>query len=145
MPVGTWYDLTGAMPDIDTPHSAVGSPMVLPAGGPIGVGGGYSAYQALTYSGNPAQAQVFTVTLTDNSATGGIGYFVYDGDQVYSGLLGGVGLTANLVTAFPTAAQLQAALVATVPQWAGNLTVTGSTGVLHGWNSHCRCHSRHPG
>jgi hypothetical protein len=128
MPVGTWYDLTGAMPDIDSPPSAVGSPMVLPAGGPIGIGGGYSAYQALTFTNNPAQPQIFTLTITPNGATGAQGYFVYNGDTVYSGLLGQVGITTNLSSAFPTAAQVQAALVAAYQPWSGNVTVTGSVG-----------------
>lgn len=108
-------------------HLATRSPVALPFGGPTGVGGAYGQGAALGLIGGAAANAVLTLTLTKNSATGLKGYFTYySGEKVYSGLAATGGITANASSAFPSAAQVQAALVATVPQWNGNLTVTGS-------------------
>ncbi len=125
MPVPTNYALQGLMP-AKNPGLATAAPVGLPAGGPIGTGGAYAQGQALGLIGGAVANHVFTLTLTKASATGLKGYFVYYGDKVYSGLAVTGGITANSVAAFPTAAQVQAALVAAVPSWNGNVTVTGS-------------------
>ena len=137
MPVGTWYPLQGLMPLRDNPPSAVGAGLIPPAGGPIGSGGPFAQGQAFTLTNNPAQPQIFTLTIT-GGASGGTGYFIYnDGQGANSGLANAStgGITANASTTFPTAAQLQAALCGppgspggAYPLWNGNLTVTGSVG-----------------
>lgn len=126
MPYPINYTLQGLMP-CKWPNLASTTSVALPAGGPVGVGGAYAQGQALDLVGGTAQAEIRTLTLTKGGSTGLRGYFVYYGDRVFSGLsTPTTGLTANLVSAFPTAAQIQAALVAAVPMWDGNLTVTGS-------------------
>lgn len=127
MPLGTLYQLQGLMP-AQSPQSAVALPMILPCGGPVGVGGAFLQGQAMGLTGVPAQAHIFTATITTGGATGGNGYWVYYGDTVYSGAGVVGGITANATSAFPTAAQMQTALTNAVPPWLGNLTVTGSTG-----------------
>lgn len=128
MPIGINYALQGLMP-AKSPELAVGSYMILPCGGPVGVGGAFAQGQTLGFiAGTAVQTQIDTVTLTLNGASGATFYPVYYGDQIYSGLTAVGGVTANSVTAFPTAAQLQAAIFAAVPIWNGNLAVTGSTG-----------------
>lgn len=126
MPTPTQLTLQGLMP-AKAEHLAVASPFALPCGGPTGVGGAYAAGMSVGIIGGAKANHVFTLTLTKASATGLKGYFTYySGDAVYSGLAVTGGITANLVSAFPTAAQIQAALVAAVPQWNGSVTVTGS-------------------
>lgn len=129
MPVGTYYGLQGLLPAISSFENLAG-PAILPCGGLVGFGGPFAQGQALGFvSGSTLQSQIFTVTLT-GGATGGIGYWIYYGDIVYSGLaqISSGGLTANLVSAFPTSAQMSASLAATIPEWAGNFALTGSTG-----------------
>lgn len=125
MPTYTQYTLQGLMP-AKRPELAVRSPLALPAGGPTGVGGPYAQGMCVGLIGGAVANHVFTLTLTKASATGLKGYFTYYGDKVYSGLVATGGITANSVAAFPSAAQVQAALVAAVPAWNGNVTVTGS-------------------
>lgn len=127
MPTGTLFGLQGLLP-AKRQDLAVPSPVILPAGGPVGVGGSFAQGQAVGYTGIAAQAHIFTVTVTTNGSVGAVVYPVYYGDQIYSGLTIPGGLTANAATTYPTAVQLQNALVATVPVWNNNLTVTGSTG-----------------
>lgn len=130
MPVGVNYALQGLLPALSSTENLAG-PCILPCGGPVGVGGAFAQGQTLGFvSGTTLQSQVFTTTITTNGASGGIGYWIYYGDIPYSGLanLATGGLTANTVTTFPTAAQMTTALAATVPEWSGNVTVTGSTG-----------------
>lgn len=127
MPIGTLFNLQGLMP-ARVPQQSVTEPMVLPCGGPTGVGGAFAQGQALGMTGVAAQAQIFTGTVTTNGATGGVGYWVYYGDLVYSGQSVVGGITANTNTTYPTAAQMQNALYAAVPQWSGNLAITGPTG-----------------
>lgn len=125
MPTYTNYTLQGLMP-AKNPELAVRSSFSLPVGGPTGVGGPYAQGMAVGLIGGAVANHVFTLTLTKASATGLKGYFTYYGDKVYSGLIVTGGITANSVAAFPSAAQIQAALVAAVPAWDGNVTVTGS-------------------
>ncbi len=96
------------------------SPVALPFGAQFGQGA------CLGLIGGAAADPVLTLTMTLNSATGFKGYFTYfSGDRTYSGLAVNA-LTANAATTFPTAAQLKAALAATVPPWAGNFDLTGT-------------------
>lgn len=125
MPTYTKYTLQGLMP-AKNPELAAQSVVALPVGGPTGVGGPYAQGMCVGLIGGAVANHVFTLALTKASATGLKGYFTYYGDKVYSGLAVTGGVTANSVAAFPTAAQVQAALVAAVPQWDGSVTVTGS-------------------
>lgn len=125
MPTYTRYPLQGLMP-AKNPELAVRSSFALPVGGPTGVGGPYAQGMCVGLIGGAVANHVFTLTLTKASATGLKGYFTYYGDKVYSGLTVTGGITANSVAGFPSAAQIQAALVAAVPAWDGNVTVTGS-------------------
>jgi hypothetical protein len=125
MPTYTNYTLQGLMP-AKNPELATKSNLALPVGGPTGVGGAYAQGACVGLIGGAVANHVFTLTLTKASATGLKGYFTYYGDRVYSGLVATGGITANSVTGFPSAAQVQAALVAAVPAWDGNVTVTGS-------------------
>jgi hypothetical protein len=123
------YPLQGVMPANRTDLSSRAA-FSLPVGGPVGVGGSYAQGQALGLIGGPAVSETRTATITTNGATGGIGYWIYYADLVYSGLsvAGSGGLTANAVNVFPTGAQMQAALAAAVPLWAGNVTIAGAAG-----------------
>lgn len=125
MPTYTRYKLEGLTPAKNS-ELATRSPLALPVGGPTGVGGEYAQGMAVGLIGGAVANHVFTLTLTKASATGLKGYFTYLGDKVYSGLAVTGGITANSVTGFPSAAQVQAALVAAVPCWDGNVTVTGN-------------------
>jgi hypothetical protein len=128
MPGFTDYALQGLMPAI-APWLAKTAPVSLPVGGQVGSGAEFPLGQALGVIGGVAQSEVRTITITANGATGLTGYFTYhvpDGNLI--GLTATGGITGNSVTAFPTAAQVQAALVAAVIPWNGNVTVTGSTG-----------------
>lgn len=125
MPTYTQYTLQGLMP-AKNPELATRSALALPVGGPTGVGGPYAQGMCVGLIGGAVANHVFTLTLTKNSATGLKGYFTFLGDKVYSGLVATGGITANAASAFPSAAQVQAALVAAVPGWDGNVTVTGN-------------------
>lgn len=128
MPIGVNFALQGLMPAIED-RLALGGPMILPAGGPTGVGGAFAQGQALgLIAGTAVQSQIQTVTITTNGASGATFYPVFYGDQVYSGLTVVGGVTANSSATFPTAAQLQAALFNAIPVWNNNLAVTGSVG-----------------
>lgn len=120
------YPLQGVMP-AGRPELAIKQSFSLPVGGPLGVGGGYAQGQALGLVGGVVANEIKTATVTTNGATGMIGYWAYYADITYSGLQVAA-LTTNAVSAFPTAAQMQAALIAAVPLWSGNVAVTGSTG-----------------
>ncbi len=130
MPVATNYSLQGLMPAKE-PQLAATAPVALACGGPVGVGGAYAQGQALGLIGGAAANHVFTLTITANGATGFTGYFTYYGDRVYVGNAVSGGTTANSSAALPTAAQIQAALVAAVPGWSGNVTVTGTAGTAY--------------
>lgn len=125
MPTSTQFTLQGLMPARDPDLAAV-APFALAAGGPVGVCGAYPQGMAFGLIGGAVANHVLTLTLTKNSATGLKGYFTYYGDKVYSGLAVTGGITANAATAFPSAAQMQAALTATVPGWSGNVTGAGN-------------------
>jgi len=144
MPTYTQYTLQGLMPAKD-PDLAATAPFALAAGGPVDVGGAYPQGMAFGLIGGAVANHVFTLTLTKASATGLKGYFTYYGDKVYSGLSATGGVTANSVTGFPTAAQIQAALVAAVPAWNGNVTVTGSDSANYTITFNTLCASKHIG
>ena len=118
----------GLMP-AKSDYLAAAQSIALPFGGPVGVGGPYAMGQCVGIVGGAQASAVVTATVTTNSSVGMKGYFTYaSGEKTYYGLTATGGITANLSSVYPTAAQMQAALVATVPQWSGNVTVTGSTG-----------------
>lgn len=123
MPTPIQFQNQGLMP-AKVGHLAVRVPVALP------FGVAYSQGACLGLIGGSPTSAVLTLSMTLNGATGFKGYFTYiSGDKTYNGLaLGTAGLTANLSTAYPSAAQIQAALIATVPQWSGNVTVTGNAG-----------------
>jgi hypothetical protein len=121
------FPLTPLLP-AHSPNLAVRRGVNLPFGGPVGVGGPFGSGLVLARIGGAKANQVMSLTVTLNSATGFQGYFTYYADTVYSGQFATGGITANAVTGFPSTAQMQAALVAAVPQWSGNVAVTGGTG-----------------
>ncbi len=99
------------------------SPLVLngrlPVGGPTGTGGTFSAGLVLGCVGGAAQSEVATLTLGGGPAGNVIA--TWTGDQVYSWTF-----AYNA-----TAAVMQAALVAAIPEWNGNVTVTGTPGTTY--------------
>ena len=115
MSTPTRFGIQGLQPAFD-PGSAVERVASLPWGGPTGVGGAFAQGSLLGCTGVAAQNEVATLAFT-GGATGGTFTVSYTGDKVYQ--------SATLAYNVSLAA-LRAALVAMVPEWSGNLTVTGT-------------------
>jgi hypothetical protein len=95
----------------------------LGVGGPYGTGGAYPQGLLLgCLSGQTAQSEVVTLDVT-GTPTGTKITFTYTGDKVYQGV------TANLVSAQASTAQVATALEAIFG--AGNVAVTGTAGLQY--------------
>lgn len=111
------YDQQGLMPAF-APHLAVTRVVNLPFGGPTNSGGSFPQGQALGAIGGSAQAEVATLTI-GGTPTGGTFTVSFTGDKVYQ--------TAAMAYNVSTT-NFQAALAAAVPEFSGNITVTGTAG-----------------
>lgn len=120
MSIPTRFGIQGLMPAY-RPDLAVKRTFSLPFGGPTGVGGAFAQGQALGCVQVAAQNEVATLTVS-GSPTGGTFTPVLTFDKPYS--LGA--LAYNISTA-----NFQAALVAAVPEFDGNVTVTGTAGASY--------------
>ncbi|AMV24581.1 hypothetical protein VT84_09310 [Gemmata sp. SH-PL17] len=109
------FGMFGLQPAL-SPELAVPRVGALPFGGPTGTGLAFSQGQALGDVQVAAQSEVATLTFT-GAATGGTFNVSFIGDKVYQ--------TPNLAYNI-SLANFQAALIAAVPEFAGNLTVTGT-------------------
>jgi hypothetical protein len=117
MPISTQYDLQGLMP-VYAPQLAVTQVVNLPFGGPTGTGGPFLQGTLLGATTTATANEVATLTI-GGSPTGGTFTVTFVGDKPYitSALAYNVSL-ANFRTALETA----------VPEWKGNITVTGTAG-----------------
>lgn len=111
------YDQQGLMPAWAA-HLAVSRAVNLPFGGPTNSGGAFLQGQALGAVGGSAQAEVATLAI-GGTPTGGTFTVSFTGDKVYQT----TALPFNVATA-----AFQTALGIAVPEWAGNVTVTGTAG-----------------
>lgn len=120
MPLPTRFGIQGLMPAY-APGLAVERVGALPWGGPTGTGGKWSQGQALGAVGVTAQSEVATLTIS-GSPTGGTFRPLLTFDKLYD--LGNLAYNITL-------ANFQAALIAAVPEFAGNVTVTGTAGTTY--------------
>jgi len=117
MPTPTRFGIQGLMPAFK-PELAVKRAFSLPFGGPTGSGGAWAQGTALGCVQVAAQSEVATLTI-GGSPTGGTFKVTFTGDKPY--ITAAVAFNVSL-------ANFQAALIAAVPEFAGNITVTGTAG-----------------
>jgi hypothetical protein len=103
------------------PGRAVPRVGALPFGGPTDGSGKFLQGQAFGDVQVAAQSEVATLTI-GGTPTGGTFYVTYTGDKVYQ--TAPVAFNVSL-------ANFLAALVAAVPEWAGNVAVTGTPGASY--------------
>lgn len=114
------FDIQGLQPAF-AEKALIARAFSLPYGGPTGVGGAFAQGQALGAVAVAVQSEVATLTI-GGSPTGGTFTVSFTGHRLYQ---------TDPMAFNVSLANFLAALVAAVPEWAGNAAVTGTPGASY--------------